>query len=149
MTYRRQPTNKGIKLKSLNYTLTLVPELQKLRLHLNLETANSMKLEIFTIHDSKADAYIQPFIAANTALARRMFCDAVNRPDTDFYNYTADYTLFHLGSFDQTEGTFTLIEKVSMGNALQFRDENHPTLRAFMDSVREATNTSIKEQQSK
>jgi len=64
-------------------------------------------LSMFTIHDSKAEAYLQPFFSANIETARREFATAVNK-EGQFNRWSEDYSLFYLGQFDQNEGTTTL-----------------------------------------
>lgn len=63
-----------------------------------------MKLHIFSIFDSKAEAFIQPFYAPTKAVGVRSFAHACNSPETDFHKFAGDYTLFHIGSFDSATG---------------------------------------------
>jgi len=63
-----------------------------------------MKLHIFSIFDSKAEAFIQPFYAPTKAVGVRNFAHACNNPETDFNKFGGDYTLFHLGTFDSATG---------------------------------------------
>lgn len=80
-----------------------------------------MILSIFTIHDSKAESYIQPFFAQNKAVAERQFTSACADEKSDFHRYAADYTLFHLGYFDQDACAFDLFDApTSLGSALHF-----------------------------
>lgn len=62
------------------------------------------KLLLFTVYDSKAEGYLQPFFAMTEAVALRMFSTAVGDPDHDFHRHAEDYTLFCIGEFDQAEG---------------------------------------------
>lgn len=83
-----------------------------------------MKLQTFAVYDSKAEAYIQPFFSQTIGTATRSFEQAVNTPDHDFSRYGADYTLFHLGDFDQSTGTWTPLKAlVNLGNALIYMKE--------------------------
>ncbi len=59
-----------------------------------------MKLHIFAIYDSKAQAYLPPFFLPNTEVAKRVFAGAANDKGHAFGANVADYTLFHLGHFD-------------------------------------------------
>lgn len=68
-----------------------------------------MKIEMFSIHDSKAAAFVSPWFSPNEATAQRQFAAAANDPATDLYKFGEDYTLFHLGSFDQESGKFELL----------------------------------------
>lgn len=86
-----------------------------------------MQLTIFSIYDSKAEAYIQPFFAPNAPTGLRMFGDAANDETTMFAKHGEDYTLFELGTFDQNTGE-TTIHKAhkSHGTALQHQRPEGP-----------------------
>lgn len=60
-----------------------------------------MFLKMFTVFDSKAAAFLQPFFAPTTAVAIRSFSQAARTQGHDFNQYAEDYTLFELGEFDQ------------------------------------------------
>jgi len=80
-----------------------------------------MKLKLFSIHDSKAAAFITPFFSPTTATALRSFATAANDMQTDFYKYGGDYTLFELGTFDQeTARLETHQAPVNLGLAISF-----------------------------
>lgn len=66
-----------------------------------------MHLIMFSVFDSKAKAYIQPFHVPNADVAKRCFAHAANDPTSDFNRYAADYTLFEIGSFDPQTGIIT------------------------------------------
>lgn len=59
---------------------------------------------IFTIFDAKARSYSQPFYAPTTEVAVRMFRQPVNDPGHPMNRYSEDYTLFHVGEFDDEDG---------------------------------------------
>lgn len=83
-----------------------------------------MTQKIFTVYDSKAEAYLPPFYTQATGLALRSFEAAANKPDHDFCKYPADYTLFELGTFDEQTANFTFLPAMlNLGIALQF--QNH------------------------
>ncbi len=63
-----------------------------------------MLLALFSVWDSKAAAYIQPFFAVNNNVAIRMFETAAQDSGHDFYRHAEDYTLFRIGTFDQEKG---------------------------------------------
>lgn len=83
-----------------------------------------MKLQAFTVYDVKAESYTRPFFEQSTATAVRAFTDAVNEEGQDFNRHAEDYTLFHVGDFDDQTGTFTPLEPRSLGNALTFLDSS-------------------------
>lgn len=58
----------------------------------------------FSIKDSKAEAYLPPFLAITTGVAMRIFQNAVMKEGTDFMKYAADYTLFEIGEWDELNG---------------------------------------------
>jgi len=61
-------------------------------------------LVIFSVHDSKAEAFIQPLFAPTIAVGKRMFEAAVNDESTEFHRYAGDYTLFAIGEFETESG---------------------------------------------
>lgn len=61
-------------------------------------------MKIFSIKDSKAEAYLLPIFAPTIGVAIRMFQKATNDPTTDFHNYAGDYTLFEIGKWDELTG---------------------------------------------
>lgn len=78
-----------------------------------------MITEIVAIYDNKAKAYLSPVHVQSTGAAMRSFADAVNSPDTDFGKHPSDYSMWHLGSFNDTTGEFTLFEnKTILSEAL-------------------------------
>lgn len=84
-----------------------------------------MILKAFTIYDSKAESYLQPFFFNTKGQAIRSFSDAVAEEGHQFRRHAQDYTLFECGEFDQSSGMFTAITPVSIGNALEFYVEKH------------------------
>lgn len=77
--------------------------------------------KIFTVHDSKADAYLTPFYCPTTAVAIRSFTAAAQDSAHDFHRYAADYTLFELGYWNEQGGTISLLEsKINLGVAIDF-----------------------------
>lgn len=82
-----------------------------------------MKLKIFTIYDSKATAYLQPFFMATTGQAIRAFTDATNDSKTQFYAHPEDFTLFEVGLYDDTTARSTNLGTIkSLGTALELKD---------------------------
>lgn len=70
-----------------------------------------MITQIFCSRDLKADAFGQPFTSQSIGVAERSFIDEVNRADVNnpLYNHPEDFQLFHLGSFNDSDGSFDLI----------------------------------------
>lgn len=83
-----------------------------------------MHLICFSVHDSKANAFIQPFFAPTQAVGRRMFTQAATDPDSDICRFPADYTLFELGTFNSQSGMTTFHDSpVSLGLAVTFKSQ--------------------------
>lgn len=80
-----------------------------------------MRLEAFTVHDSKASAYLQPFFAPSRGVAIRMFTDACNDPEHQFFRHPEDFTLFSIGVFYQETGQWeAIVPAVPLGKALDY-----------------------------
>lgn len=81
-----------------------------------------MTLEIFSVYDSKVEAYLQPFFLRAKGEAVRAFEETVNDPATKFNKYPADYTLFRVGQYDDRTGTVTKLDVYeNLGNAVTFK----------------------------
>lgn len=78
---------------------------------------------LFSIYDSKAQAYQTPFGSQTVATALRSFEGAVTEEGHQFNKHAMDYTLFQVGSFDETTGVITPITAVNLGLAAQFLTE--------------------------
>ncbi len=78
-------------------------------------------LKVFSVYDSKAEAYIQPFFCVNRAVGIRNFASAASDPQAGFCRNAADYTLFEIGDFDPVSGSIVCYDShVSLGTALQW-----------------------------
>lgn len=79
-----------------------------------------MKHEIFAVYDSKAAAYLPPFIMHKDEMAIRVFADCINDNGHQFGKNPADYTLFNIGDYDDNNGTVKHQTKISLGNGIEF-----------------------------
>jgi len=89
-----------------------------------------MKVKVFCIYDSKAEAYGQPFFSQSTGSAIRAFSDDANsdKKDSGVAMHPEDFTLFEIGEYDHNTGMMLPLEvKVSRGCAIDLVRE---TLRA-------------------
>jgi hypothetical protein len=66
-----------------------------------------MKLEIYTIYDSKEAIYYQPHFFLNDDVALRTFGDMANDEQSKISKHPEDYTLWHLGSYEDSSATLT------------------------------------------
>ncbi len=80
-----------------------------------------MILLAFSVFDAAAEAYMAPTFMQTKGQAIRSFADAVNEEGHSFARHAADYTLFHVGMFDESTGMLKPLDiPDSMGNALTF-----------------------------
>ncbi len=75
---------------------------------------------MFVIHDSKADAFMQPWFLPTTAMAQRAFTDCVNDKEHNFAMHPQDYTLFAIGEYDDQSAKITWHAPVTLGNGIQY-----------------------------
>lgn len=81
-------------------------------------------MKIFTVHDAKAEYYMQPFFARNSGEAIRSFSEAINGDSNhQFAKYPADFTLFLLGEFNTDTGEITAHPSKSLGNGVDFKQQ--------------------------
>nr|UXQ88131.1 MAG: nonstructural protein [Microvirus sp.] len=81
-----------------------------------------MKHNIYSIYDSKAEAYSLPFYMQHEAQAIRTLQDWTNNPETPYSKHPEDYTLFHLGTYDEITGTITQDKITSVVNSLALKE---------------------------
>lgn len=63
-----------------------------------------MKKNVYSVMDSKSQAFCNPFTAHNDACAIRDFAFAAQDPATDICKYPTDFTLFRVGEFNFQTG---------------------------------------------
>lgn len=69
-----------------------------------------MILQIFSVYDVKAEAFLQPFFVPSKGLAVRAFTDAANDDKHQFSQHREDFTLHHLGEFDDVKCSFSMLK---------------------------------------
>lgn len=67
-----------------------------------------MILKIFSMFDTKAEAYVRPFFMPNLALAQRAIVRAGQEADHPFALHPSDYILYELGTWDEEHAEFGL-----------------------------------------
>lgn len=85
-----------------------------------------MKIRIYSVHDQKAEAYLQPFFATTDGQATRTFSDYVQDPQTTFGKHPEDYTLFMIGTFNDQNSEIEKITPLSLGNGIEFSQPQLP-----------------------
>jgi len=88
-----------------------------------------VKLKVFTVYDSKVEAYLSPFVAPTKGVAIRSITDAVANPKSEFHRWPGDYTLFEIGEYDNSTAIYTMHKaQVNLGCLIEFAksEENDP-----------------------
>lgn len=85
-----------------------------------------MILKVYSVFDSKMEAYMQPFFMQARGQAIRAFVDTATDDSTTIGKHPSDYTLFEIGSFDDQTCKFDLsVTPVSLGVALEFLKQDN------------------------
>ena len=81
---------------------------------------------MFTVYDSKAEAYLQPWGNKTKGQAIRMFTDTVRDEKSNFNKHPEDYTLFEIGEYDESTAELLAHEaKISLGSAIEMLQDNN------------------------
>lgn len=83
-----------------------------------------MILQIFSIFDSKAEAYMPPFFFNARGQAIRAFEDLANDNSSSINNHPGDFTLYHIGSFDDVTAELEIKNHTSLGCAIELKKEH-------------------------
>lgn len=79
-------------------------------------------MKIFCIYDDAAKAYLQPFFMRSKGEVIRSISSLVVDPEHTFCKHSQDFTLFELGSYDESSGIFSMYDaKQSLGCLLEFK----------------------------
>lgn len=77
--------------------------------------------KIFAIYDEAARAYLVPFFLPEIGMATRTFGDCINSKTHQFGQHPDHYTLFCLGTFDDSVAKMDLEQAPqSIGNGVEF-----------------------------
>lgn len=100
-----------------------------------------MKLNMYSIYDEKAKAYLPPFVLPETGMAIRTFSDCCNSKDHQFGLHPSHYTLFQIATFDDNDGTLIHSGPKVIGNGVNYLyspDIEEETLTISSNSTGEA-----------
>lgn len=79
-----------------------------------------MKQKIFTIYDSAAKAYLNPFFLPEEGMAMRTFKQCCNDLEHSFARTPQDYTLFCIGAWDDNNGQIiTNKDTIKLANGIE------------------------------
>lgn len=78
-------------------------------------------MRMYSIHDSKAEAYLSPIYFKTKGEALRAFETSCKDTDSNFYKYPSDFTMVELGEFDESTATIISHDKpLILANASEF-----------------------------
>jgi len=66
-----------------------------------------MKIKMFSLFDTKAEAFGVPFFMVQRAMAKRAMMDLANDSTTLVSKHREDFILYEIGEFDDSIGTLT------------------------------------------
>lgn len=71
-----------------------------------------MLLQVCVLRDSAIDSFGTPYFVTHVGAAIRGFTDAVNTAsDLQVYKHPEDFELYHLGIYNDQDGTFEMLAK--------------------------------------
>lgn len=80
-----------------------------------------MKMRMFTIYDKATQAFHLPFFMLTVSEAKRTFADMANDENSKIHHHHTDFTLFHIGDYDDATGYITTDQgHVSLGMATEY-----------------------------
>lgn len=82
-----------------------------------------MKMNVYSIFDSAAGAYMRPFYCQADGQAIRMFSDIANDDNHDVGKHPKDYTLVRIGSYNDKDAKLSPEPVESLVTALEIRSQ--------------------------
>lgn len=80
-----------------------------------------MLLKVYTVYDTKAECYLQPFYCKSKGEALRSFTEISNDKNSQIGKYPEDFTLFELGEWSDATAKFGQHDTpISLGVAIEF-----------------------------
>lgn len=84
-----------------------------------------MEINVYSMFDSAAQAFTQPFFLQNDGLAIRAFQDNINSPEPNNVSEHPDqFTLFRIAEYNDKTGIIDKLEKpISLGIGVTFKND--------------------------
>lgn len=96
-----------------------------------------MKINIFSLYDTKGAVHSRPLFAVNQQTFERELMAAVNEPQSIYCKHAADFSAFHLGTFDDSSAKMELLpQPAHLYNLLEFRNSCLPSRPTVEDVLR-------------
>jgi len=74
-----------------------------------------MSKKLFSVYDSKSEAFNVPFAANAVGEAKRVVIGAMMDKSTSLFHFPEDYCLFEVGAFDEHTGVISSVNPVNHG----------------------------------
>lgn len=85
-----------------------------------------MKMKVFSLYDSAAQAFTKPVFAQNQGLVLRSVVDELSNPHSELYKHAMDYTLYEIAEWDDVKGEIKPHPvNVKIGNLNEFIPKNN------------------------
>lgn len=98
-----------------------------------------MIIKVFALRDVKADAYGSPFFVPSEGIARRLLGEWTQDPRSEVAKYSADFTLYELGTFNNETGLLEAINPVLICSAMSCKPRPDPKQpEMFSEAAKEA-----------
>lgn len=81
-----------------------------------------MKLNVYSMFDSAAKAFTRPMFFNLDGEAIRAFQTEANRKDSPVCNFPDQFTMFHIGTYDDSTSVFVSVNPRSLGLAIQYKE---------------------------
>jgi hypothetical protein len=82
-----------------------------------------MKISVFSVFDNKLQAFLQPFFSPNRATAIRNVVYSMQDSSSNFRSFPADFGLFYIGEFDDSNGVLSSSVPENLGLLSQYLEK--------------------------
>lgn len=90
-----------------------------------------MILQVMAVYDQKARAFLMPFYVSHVDVGVRSFGQAANTPGHQVCAHPEDFSLWHLGRFNDDNATFEFTTPyANLGLAAQFKTLGSPDVQS-------------------
>lgn len=80
-------------------------------------------LKVFSVYDSKAEVFMNPFMMSKEGQALRAIVDEVSNKDSLLSKHSEDYTLYCIAEFDQYKGEYVNLSPLkNLGRVDTFKE---------------------------
>ncbi|AXL14416.1 nonstructural protein [Microviridae sp.] len=85
-----------------------------------------MQQQIYSIYDTKLQAFFSPFTAQNNDVARRNFQDLANDQNSRIAQHPTDYQLIQIGQWNDSTGEIQATDHANLGFASEYTNDDSP-----------------------